>query len=236
MLNVLEIWILCVAAHCIGDFLLQTDRIAHGKGKPGILLMHAAIHGGLVYIFLQQWTLWALPLAVLLVHGLIDFVKVQLGSNGPVAFAVDQLLHLGSLWMLAWIVTLGFGPEDQLNTILLRDWILLGAGFTAAVWGVGHFIRTVAEDLCANNEGLREELKHGLKNGGATIGKLERALIFILIGVGQPAGIGFLVAAKSVLRFEEAKKQPLAEYVLIGTLWSFSLAIAIAYLTLNVLS
>lgn len=44
-------------------------------------------------------------------------------------------------------------------------------------------------------------------------------------------GIGFLVAAKSILRFEEAKKQKLAEYVLIGTLLSFSLAIALATAT-----
>jgi hypothetical protein len=39
------------------------------------------------------------------------------------------------------------------------------------------------------------------------------------------------VAAKSILRFEEAKKQNLAEYILIGTLFSFSLAIALASVT-----
>lgn len=63
------------------------------------------------------------------------------------------------------------------------------------------------------------------------IGNLERALIFLLIFIGYPAGIGFLVAAKSILRFEEAKKQKLAEYVLIGTLLSFSMAIAITVIT-----
>ena len=36
-----------------------------------------------------------------------------------------------------------------------------------------------------------------------------RCFIFLFIFFGQPAGIGFLVAAKSILRFEEAKEQKL---------------------------
>ena len=52
-------------------------------------------------------------------------------------------------------------------------------------------------------------------------------LLFLIKGMI----IGFLVAAKSILRFEEAKKQKLAEYILIGTLLSFSLAIALASAT-----
>ena len=54
---------------------------------------------------------------------------------------------------------------------------------------------------------------------------------FLFIFIGQPTGIGFLVAAKSILRFEEAKEQKLAEYVLIGSLLSFSTAIAMSAAT-----
>ena len=70
-----------------------------------------------------------------------------------------------------------------------------------------------------------------LPNGGRLIGQLERALIFLLVFIGQAGAIGFLVAAKSILRFEEARKQKHAEYVLIGTLLSFSLAIALSVAT-----
>jgi hypothetical protein len=56
-----------------------------------------------------------------------------------------------------------------------------------------------------------------------------------MILAGEPSGIGFLVAAKSILRFEEAKKLPVAEYVLIGTFWSFGLALAIAWGTRQLL-
>jgi hypothetical protein len=113
----------------------------------------------------------------------------------------------------------------------LRQWLVCGAGFCATVLGVGHFIGQVADRLCKENAGLKEALGEGLRNGGAMIGRLERALIFLFLMIGEPAGIGFLIAAKSILRFEEAKKQPLAEYVLIGTLWSFGLAIALAWAT-----
>lgn len=231
MTHIFEIWILCVAAHVYGDFLLQPDRIAQGKRNPGILLLHAGIHGGLTYLVLQQWTLWALPLSVFCVHALIDFAKVRLLGAGPRAFALDQALHLGSLWLVVLAVEATLMNVSQISPVLFGDWIVLGAGFSVTVFGTGYFIASVAKKMCAENSELEKSLGQGLKNGGATIGKLERALIFILIGIGQPAGIGFLVAAKSIFRFEEAKKQPLAEYVLIGTLWSFSLAIAIATLT-----
>jgi len=71
----------------------------------------------------------------------------------------------------------------------------------------------------------------GLQNGGKMIGRLERCIIFLFIFINQSSGIGFLFAAKSILRFEEAKQQKLAEYILIGTLWSFSLAMALAFAT-----
>ncbi len=77
---------------------------------------------------------------------------------------------------------------------------------------------------------------NGLKNGGKLIGQLERLLILILIYIGQPIGIGFLIAAKSILRFEEAKKHKVAEYVIIGTLLSFTLAIMFSSVAVWVMS
>lgn len=111
---------------------------------------------------------------------------------------------------------------------LLYSAVILLAGFLVTVFGSGVLVARVAGHIVDEN-GLQLD---GLKNGGRMIGQLERALIFLLILIGQPGGIGFLVAAKSILRFEEAKKQPVAEYVLIGTLLSFTLAIAFSVLTL----
>jgi hypothetical protein len=71
----------------------------------------------------------------------------------------------------------------------------------------------------------------GLKDGGLIIGYLERLLIYVFIISGQFAGVGFLVAAKSIFRFGELKEsenRKQAEYIIIGTFISFLLAIVIS--------
>ncbi len=80
-----------------------------------------------------------------------------------------------------------------------------------------------AEDKAAKTNGEKPKAK-GFENGGKTIGYLERALIFIFVITNYPAGIGFLVAAKSVFRFGELNNRSNrmeAEYIIIGTLYSF---------------
>ena len=67
-----------------------------------------------------------------------------------------------------------------------------------------------------------------LVHAGKYIGILERVLVFIFIIVNHWEGVGFMIAAKSVFRFSdlaEAKQRKLTEYVLIGTLLSFGIAI-----------
>jgi len=228
-----ELWLILLAAHCYGDFLFQTDWIARNKNRFRVLVLHALIHGVLAYLLFQDWTFWQLPLIVFLIHALIDWGKCRVGDRGktPLGFATDQTAHVGSLWLIAVICSetgwVGWNGFDGWGWNL----ILGGAGFCAAVLGAGFFIGEVASKMMAENLNLTNDLSGGLQEGGKQIGRLERALIFTLIAIGQPAGIGFLVAAKSILRFEEAKKQNLAEYVLIGTLWSFGLAIALSWLT-----
>ncbi len=67
-----------------------------------------------------------------------------------------------------------------------------------------------------------------LPNAGQWIGYIERILILTFVLVGSFEGVGFLMAAKSVFRFGElskAKEIRTTEYVLIGTLASFTIAI-----------
>jgi len=54
--------------------------------------------------------------------------------------------------------------------------------------------------------------------------------------IGQPTGIGFLIAAKSLLRFEATKEQKASEYVIIGTLTSFGWALAVSSATMALIS
>ncbi len=220
--------IVLLAAHIYGDFLLQTGAIAAGKRRFGWLLLHCVIHGALVYLLLQQWLAWQLPLTIAVVHGIIDAVKAR-SPRSAATFAWDQVAHVVSILLLA-ACALSQGWVASFTGLGWR-WIVGFAGFCVTVKGVGFFVGEVADRMFAENAVLQQMRLEGLKDGGRRIGQLERAIIFVLILAGQPTGIGFLIGAKSILRFEEAKKQPFAEYVLIGTLWSFGLAMVLAWLT-----
>ena len=213
------------AAHVLGDFLFQNDWLAKRKGQLPYLLLHGLIHALVAYLLYQAWTAWSLPVAIFVVHLAIDATKQRVAPDSARGFLLDQGAHLASLAGIGWLFTeQGWLPEFSGAGYIP---MVVAAGFVATVLGAGYFIGKVAGRMKEEND-LQIE---GLLNGGAMIGNLERALIFLFLFINEPMGIGFLVAAKSILRFEEAKKQKLAEYVLIGTLLSFSTAIAIASAT-----
>jgi hypothetical protein len=60
---------------------------------------------------------------------------------------------------------------------------------------------------------------------GATIGALERLLIVVFVMVGAEAAVGFVIAAKTLARFKQLDDRGFAEYYLLGTLASVSVAI-----------
>jgi hypothetical protein len=85
---------------------------------------------------------------------------------------------------------------------------------------------------------LNDSNKESLNNAGKIIGMLERLFVFVFVVTGNWEGIGFLLAAKSVFRFgdlKESKDRKLTEYILIGTLLSFGIAIATGMLVLKLI-
>ena len=86
------------------------------------------------------------------------------------------------------------------------------------------------------SKALNESNDASLNNAGKYIGILERLFVFTFIIAGNWGAIGFLLAAKSVFRFgdlRESKDRKLTEYILIGTLLSFGIAIGTAMLVLK---
>ncbi len=75
---------------------------------------------------------------------------------------------------------------------------------------------------------LNDKKDESLSDAGKYIGILERLFVFAFILTGHWEAVGFLLAAKSVFRFgdlKESKDRKLTEYILIGTLLSFGIAI-----------
>jgi hypothetical protein len=80
-------------------------------------------------------------------------------------------------------------------------------------------------------EGMSNQINldhKSLPNAGKYIGIIERLFVLIFIIMGRWEAIGLLITAKSVFRFNDLKEsnnRKLTEYILIGTLISFGIAI-----------
>jgi hypothetical protein len=209
-----------LCAHIFADFLFQSNWMVQNKQRPTGLAAHGAVVLGMNLICLGSLA----PALVWLtgMHLAIDLVKSASARKGPVAFLVDQLAHLASLWALAALEPGLWAQGLWTGLPTLPALMALLAGLVAVTQGGGFLIAILMKPWA-------DEAPQGLPNGGRLIGILERGLIYLLILTGQAAGIGFLIAAKSVLRFSDTKDdRRISEYVIIGTLASFLWAISVA--------
>jgi hypothetical protein len=228
-----------VIAHLIGDFILQPKKWVKSKRKKKIkskyLYLHAVVHGLLAYVLIAEWKQLWVPLLVIIIHWGIDLLKSYQKNNFK-WFLSDQAFHLVSL-ILLWIffynqpelVVENICTISQQNTI----WWLAAA----------YLFITTPTAIIINRATMKwqKELKEkkgneSLKNAGKWIGILERILTLTFILIGEFAAIGFLIAAKSIFRFGDltnGKERKLTEYILIGTLLSFSITIIIGILVKN---
>lgn len=212
-------------AHTVADFLLQTDAMVATKRRPATLLLHAAIVLVTAQAALGRIDAWE-PLALAAAHIVIDIVKAYALPDRLGSFLADQAAHLVTIFAVAALAPTLFAGGLWAGTTWLPGAMALAAGLIIAAPAGGHAVALLVRPLA-------EAATEGLPNGGRLIGLLERGIIYLLIVVGQPAGIGFLIAAKSVLRFEATKEdQSAGEYVIIGTLASFGWAMVAGWATL----
>ncbi len=226
-------------AHMLGDFLLQPKKWVVEKEKCKIksikFYVHILTHGLLILLVLWDLNYWLLALILMFLHGIIDLIKLysQTENSKSKWFFIDQGLHILSIIIL-WIVL--FNPE--LNLILWFEntsfWIYIIAILCVTfVSGI-----VVRECMSQWSQSLNEGNDESLNNAGKYIGILERLFVFIFVITGNWEGIGFLLAAKSVFRFgdlKESKDRKLTEYILIGTLISFGIAIGVGMFTLKLI-
>lgn len=218
-----------ILAHLIGDFVLQPLRWVNDKNerkaKSPTLYLHALIHGLLVYVFIGEASSWFPAICLMIIHLLIDLTKLYLQTERSknTWFALDQVLHLISIlliWKLAYPALAG---QSYTNTEL-KIWL-----YATAIVLLTNVSALVIQMMMRRwSEIIEKFTKNSLPNAGKYIGMLERSFILLFILTNHWEAIGFLLTAKSVFRFgdlNEAKEIKLTEYVLIGTLISFGMAI-----------
>jgi len=229
-------------AHLLGDFVFQPNWMVRGKKTFYVLLLHAAIPAAIATLFLGCLHPQIIGLTFV-THAAIDFTKVRL-KDRMMWFIIDQMAHAVVLITLAWFnanaASVGWWAKHLPNDFI--PWYYAGLSLVSGlvlIISVGSIIvgKSTAPFTAEIKEFLAtssEEHHQGLTDGGKFIGWMERALVLMLLLIGQPNGIGFLLAAKSILRFGEIKERKdrmFAEYVLIGTFLSFGWALLVAVLT-----
>ncbi len=229
-------------AHIIADFFAQPACVSEKKQTRCLRSWHIYIHTLIVFAAAVAmmpvcgFVLWAGAIAVL--HFGIDAGKCAVEKSikkkknipgdehysNPILFFADQILHLAVIFgaVLIYMKTGGTVP-GYFDLFTVRD-LLAVSGFLLCLKPANVLIRICLSSLKTNKtiaESLDDE---SLQKAGRWIGSIERAMAFVLVVLGQFTAIGFIIAAKSVLRYNKTNE---AEYVLVGTLMSFAIAFAL---------
>lgn len=224
-------------AHILTDFVLQPSRwIQHKqkhRGKSLYLVLHALIAGILTYLFLQELKWWYVALFISITHYLIDLWKVNLANDNLKYFLLDQLFHL-IIILVAWLYLIqGFGMIFPVLSGMINSpfFLLIIGAYLIVIFPVGFLIGKATKRWHTQIEPSNQN--NSLEAAGRYIGVFERILVLTFILTNNFSAIGFLIAAKSILRFSDksetgARKQ--TEYVLIGTLMSFAITILLGFL------
>jgi hypothetical protein len=219
-------------AHLLTDFVFQSDTWVELRMKNGWHSRHLYLHGIaagiLAYVFSGLWNMLWIPAAVITTHILIDGIKARYENNLQSFFA-DQFGHF-SVLLVIWVLIISPDPEDiaalgQFFFPGTKFWVIAVA-YLIIIWPSSVLINMITEKWrkdISEKEGTEKD--KSLEKAGTWIGWLERFLILTFILLEQYAAIGFLVAAKSIFRFSESRK--VGEYVLIGTLLSFVIAVIV---------
>jgi hypothetical protein len=228
-------------AHILGDFVFQPEKWVKDKEEKKVkslkLYLHIGVHAVLMF-FLLQFNLPAYWLGFLLIitsHYSIDLLKLYLQKKKTkrIWFFIDQILHVVILFLASALYadfTLSIENIFTDKILLLLIFILLVTYVSAII------IKIVITQW---NPETKKENDDSLAKAGRYIGILERLFVFVFVITNHWEAIGFLLAAKSVFRFGDltsSKDRKLTEYILIGTLLSFGIAIFLGVLYLYLLT
>lgn len=231
MLENIELLMLLFLAHVIADFYLQPNSWVRNKKEKGFcsskLYLHAFIHAVFAGLVIAIWSCSIqLILSVFAItfvsHVLIDALKKRT-KDSIGYFAMDQLLHSIIIFII-YCISINYTTKWSVETVQIVTKI------STVLLGYILILKpsSISTELIIKRWG--ETNNQGLENAGCWIGYLERILVVTFILLGYYEGIGFLLAAKSIFRFGEltkSKERELTEYILIGTLLSFTIALFI---------
>lgn len=248
-------------AHLLADFYCQTESSCRSK----LLKNHKSI-ALWVHFFIMLFALWigtmswkgillAVPIAA--VHLIVDWFKSFLsirthifriekdnlvpGKNNQydlLSFLVDQILHVVTIVGFVWLFRELFlsWSEPQYITAFYHNhplWVATIIGVVVVAKPANILVLAILNAWKIN---VTSNDDHGQFRSGALIGNLERILILLFVVLSQYEAIGFLMTAKSILRFKETSEGEKSEYVLCGTLLSLTISLTIGLVIIKLIS
>lgn len=239
----MELLLLLLTAHFIGDFYLQPASWVNCRNTNHLaskgLWKHIAVHTLLNIIvvslsataFIQGFVI---VMAITISHLITDQWKSHRANNLSY-FLIDQAIHILIITML-WLYFSVFTAEQItqfLSQAIRSEHLIIAAAYLLIGKPASVIIALALKkhtDALFNNPNSEQSV--GLESAGAWIGYIERALAVSFIFMEQFAGIGFLVAAKTIFRFGDLTKNhdmKLTEYMMLGTLLSYAIAIFVGW-------
>lgn len=236
---------LILLGHIIGDFYVQTDKIAEKK-KNSIkyMLIHCLIYTIVMGIGFYELSIGIVETLIIssfifLSHFIIDFIKGKCDKRAVkyehIIFLIDQVIHIMIFLLIVYIAKQQFGfrinNNLMINDLCVKTCIVVASAVLVCWKPASIFVSLVfkiipetieqADQTMKTNEKIETE---GVKIG-SWIGILEREIILILGLMGQFSAIGFVLTAKSLARFKQLESKSFAEKYLVGTLLSAFIAI-----------
>lgn len=215
-----EILILQITAHVLADFFFQRSSWVNEKETKFVSKSHF-IHAFIVfltsYVLSFQFQFILVSFAIATLHLLVDIGKTFfLKRFNKDLFFVDQAIHILAIFLIIRyltpqnLLTLPFCTEQKYPGIML--------GYLLCLKPANLSIRKIFEIYSIKMP------PGGLPNAGRLIGNVERMLTLTFMLTGNYEVVGFIIASKSILRFKETDTLT-SEYVLVGTLLSFGIAV-----------
>jgi len=228
-------------AHFLVDFVLQSKETAENKLNLKKTFNHSLWIFVVTLIIVSltgfwDWKVILLVLVIAITHGIIDFFKAIIENKMDckwswLLFAVDQILHVAIIFVsiIIFFPDLSSGYIFKISKLFFDNNIIKIFSFLILItFGGSYFTAKV----CRAFEPSEKTRNNSLEKAGRYIGILERMIVSASILIGRFEIIGFLIAAKSIIRHTEKDDKAFAEYFLIGTFTSFIWAAVFTFLFL----
>ena len=242
------ILLLFLLAHIIGDYYLQSCKLADEKAESiKALIKHCVIYTFSCFIvvipvFNSRLLIGCIFLSV--THGVIDLLKfLYMKYHKEITrnkkrniYILDQALHLMAISTITYIFTVNeytisiLPPlkniTDTIGIPLKQCFLWMIA--LLLIWKPTNI--TIKKLLFMYKPDDANE--NAQENAGGFIGLLERLVMLVLLSISQYSAIGLVLTAKSIARYDKiSTNKAFAEYYLLGTLLS-AISVMVVYLVI----